>query len=1808
VRSSLPFIPEGPLGSLSVGKHPLMANLAERLDPKTVEQEARALWAAQRLPPASGLVGPSEGPVVHQFEGTFAPLEAGMLAVQRAVAADVDARAMILTGRRANGLLRQESSATATPTPRLATLLLSLGVWVGGRDGRTWDNTPRREEVQRIVGRLAHMGAIAVRDVSLRICPACAMARSPETLVYREEDGQTLLVRFPFATGDRPVSALVWTDAAWRLLGTSVLMVHPDLPYVIARYQRRGTDELVFTSKASLARIREWLPGAEFEILEEHPGRHWEGQAYLHPLRHEFPMGGSMDPPAGTIVPVADVSDSGTGVVPLVPGHGGTDTQIADRLGVPGWPLVTPKGRFDVLIVHKYAGLELESATEFAERDLAEEGAIFARLQVRRGVPHCARCGTPLIWAPARAWCLEPSRLPADKVSIYRSLLPNDRPIEQLEAVPWPVSEPQRSEDPLAISLLECTSCDRLEAPGLEAERCTCGGRRRAVRRRLLPAFDAAASAWGSADPFPSADSVRLYTSERRRAPALVHHIAAMSGVVGTPGEVRLSVLPTVPEADFPALLAGHGADAVRCALVRAQASEGATATFAERCAQESRRLEAFWRVARDVLGRLDSSSISNYSQPIGGFLGEFEPEDRALLARFERMRIQCLVDFDRSAPGLVHRRLFQFLENDLETYRHWVAPRLALEGTPALKRGAVRTLAHVIRGTTLVLGPIAPFLAESLHRALRRGGGSLFEEAALGVDRSLLDENRAKSWDRWAAIVRSVERTRRRAGVPPGIELPALVLLVDSDATGAELRAEAPTIARLVHAAKVEVGTPSSPWPGRRRQLRPREAEIQRVYSSRATQLIHLLKRMPERKAVDVDSPQGFTMVVNGQPTQILPSMVEWVETLPEHFVPSSWNAGEMYLGLPATTPAGGPSPPPLSPDGFRLVERVTQRLRSRPAGTRPAVIVAAGGALGSELETVTAPLAKFLDVTEFRVVGADDELPRSGRGYGRTKGGQAWSFHISGLPPTAAKHKIRPERVRGARLRPAFAPGELAPAVLDYGTDERIAREASVRSLGDELDRILGAPLLGPAKVGIAWEAGFRSVESYRDAPWEQLAALPGFGPPLATALVVKFGGTVPPPPPRIRPIPTDDGNGHRVTGTLATRPSAIATTPSTAAPPGADPIAPPSLPAPSAAPSAPVALVQRPEPEVPERSGEEENHAGTPMAVPDLPEPAPTDVVDDEPSGAGSEPATGVREGAASPGPLAPDIVASEDPATPVSSPTAESEIVEIPPARSEMPLPDEDPRMEVAPPPAPTVSVPAPLESDAGAAAAPSVERMPEVRVESPELSAAPPDAPAAPLSPSVESEVHPPDEPVAVVSSHPEPGVPVLEATPPEPVDAETDDAAPLAAAPPIDAPSPPETDAAVPVLAEGVETSAELPPPEHDLPVPPSPPEGGAVLPTVAAPESVVPAPASPDATPPAGQPSSDAPSAPATDAALPSSADGTQSPRELPPHDVETPPPAPTSEAMDDIATVPDPQLAAPTRTIPEMTENSTEPTETPAPTLSDAAEVPAATLPEVIENPAVTTETPYPTPSEPAEIPAATLPEVTEPPTSTPPEATEILAPELPDSAPDADPSAPLASLPPVEPTDLPEAEPLAPSLEIVTPPVSQVAPEPVLPVEPPAAVPTPTGGFDLTVGTSYIPALERFLEATAAGHRGICIVRDSPERVRAYIGSRPVELRWLTNIGRGLTLKPNDLDGLSGFLAHAVSEGQVTAFFLEGVEYLIRIHGLEKVVQQLTAFDLQAKEHSARVWVPLNPKLLSPAELERLTAAFGGAPAVS
>ena len=121
----------------------------------TVESTVRRLWSGHGLPPASGTIGSGSGPVLRQLLGTFTPADPPVLVAQRAVAADIDARATALAGGRATGTLRREGWPSDQPDPVVTPLLEQLAVWTGGAGGRPYDSADRTVGVQAIASKLA---------------------------------------------------------------------------------------------------------------------------------------------------------------------------------------------------------------------------------------------------------------------------------------------------------------------------------------------------------------------------------------------------------------------------------------------------------------------------------------------------------------------------------------------------------------------------------------------------------------------------------------------------------------------------------------------------------------------------------------------------------------------------------------------------------------------------------------------------------------------------------------------------------------------------------------------------------------------------------------------------------------------------------------------------------------------------------------------------------------------------------------------------------------------------------------------------------------------------------------------------------------------------------------------------------------------------------------------------------------------------------------------------------------------------------------------------------------------------------------------------------------------------------------------------------------------------------------------------------------------------------------------------------------------------------------------------------------------
>ncbi len=1700
------FIRAGRHGSYSERSF-VMDTVPPDYNAHSIEADGLSLWRLRRLPPQSGVLGPPTGPTVRQFEGAWTQGDFPSLIAHRAVAADVDARYLALSGRRAVGTLRQATGPLPAAPTGVPGLLTALGVWTGG-DGRTpWDSEDRTTGVQAIVGRLASKGILVTRDDEFRVCPSCGSPRSPERIVYDQQEGDTFLVRFPIRVGDRDVNALVWVDVPWKLLGTNALLVNPEIRYVVADYHRRDEHEFVLTSAPSLHRLRSWIPEATLEVLEERPGKEFQGTPYVYPLRHEFPMGGDLSAPAGTLLSATDVSDSGTGIVPLVPGHGPTDARIATRFGVAGWPLVTPKGKLDFTLMHKYAGLDLETTNEFVLRDLSEAGALLARLRVKRGVPYCALCGTALLWTPGRAWCLEPSRLPAERRAMFSRLLPGESLPAETEVAPWPVSEATTSDAPGALALLECVRCERLDAPDGPAQ-CPCGGPRRIVRRQLLPSSGAAFAAWARFDPIPDGDSVHLYVGQRRRLPAVVNHLAALCGIQEFVGDVNVTVVPTVAAADAPDLVATYGADAVRAALVRSGVTDPTGGRFGDRCHQEADRIRRWWSLSGEVVAKCDPAMLATFARPIGGFLGELEAEDRAILARWERTRTLALAHYDSWAPALAYRRACHFLDNDLVEYRELVQPRLALAGTPTTKRGALRTLAHITRGLTEVLAPILPFTSESIHRTLSAERTSLFDQPMAGLDRSLVDDDLVAAWDRWSTVLRGVDRFRRSVGVPRTTVLPLVVLVAPADDVGDRFRGEKETLARLARVQRLEVASPCEPWTGRHRTLRPIESEIQKAYPTQASQIVHLLHRMPPRRWETALGQEELTVVINGLPRRVFPNMVTFSDTLPDRMVPSPWSLGEMYIELPAGATGAKRAIPPLSTDAYWLVRRLERRLRSAPPAADRIALVTAKDPLASELRSAADTIARYLGLRELRVVPRSEEAMPPNAMTGRTRTGDPWSAHVPELPARRPRKK-RPRS--GARLQRVSWPARIALAEeVDYSDEKFVAHEEAVRALGQELDDIIGIPLLGPSKVSLAWEHGVHSVDDLRHSPFETLASLPGFGGPVAEVVFSKLGGHVPP---------------HGL-GTLRRR-TIVLPPPSDSARElvGPHDTVPPSL-APSepgfgtAGPSSPPPLLSGRSLPEPAPKGEPELvvPAESPEIIPDRPIPAEIEPepesTPETPSGAPSTTPTEKVEDRAH------DFVpAIESPPADTSVPpesTIPPEVPTIPPVtpvREQGEVPGEGARADTAT---------SELESN-------SLEEAPF-----------PTEVPTPASEPPAPEEAVLPEVPLAPASSEESKPIPEPVIAPPEPEVIREPGTVP-----------PGETE---PTATDEVASQETLPSPAE--------PAEAIGIPTATLPE--VESPELPSVTEPSGPP----------EQAVPVSTETTSS--------------------------TPEPSEAA---GVPETPLPDTGPAENPETTTDEATTVESA-------EPALLLESNPPAEEErlPTLEPPASEPSVEEP-------ATEPTANEEPAPAPvEAEPELESAPVPETVPSPV-SPDLLTKPVEVASPPPLELSP-PIVPVsvplprsapEPEAREPAPPpSGVELAAGDSLVASLSGILEAAAAGHRGVCVVRETPERIRTRVGSRPIEVFWLTNIGRGPALRPSDLEGAWAFLNQKLVEERVTAFFIEGIEYLVRLHGADAVLNGLVQFDRLARENDARVWVYLAPGLMKTEDLERFRSTFGGAPA--
>lgn len=149
-----------------------------------------------------------------------------------------------------------------------------------------------------------------------------------------------------------------------------------------------------------------------------------------------------------------------------------------------------------------------------------------------------------------------------------------------------------------------------------------------------------------------------------------------------------------------------------------------------------------------------------------------------------------------------------------------------------------------------------------------------------------------------------------------------------------------------------------------------------------------------------------------------------------------------------------------------------------------------------------------------------------------------------------------------------------------------------------------------------------------------------------------------------------------------------------------------------------------------------------------------------------------------------------------------------------------------------------------------------------------------------------------------------------------------------------------------------------------------------------------------------------------------------------------------------------------------------------------------------------------------------------------------------------------------------------------------------------EPNAGAAIDTDSLVLKDGFSYIlvdrvPEAYRLLKRYSGDHRGMCISRVPPGRVKEDFGIENAAFRWLTHIRSEDAIRPTDLHILFPHIQSFMAKGRFV-ILLDGLEYLKVHNGFDEVLKFIQSFRDQVYLEKGILLVPVAHDALTAMEI--------------
>ncbi len=597
---------------------------------------------------------------------------------------------------------------------------------------------------------------------SMHICPRCETTLSQTEVAEGYKEVKDLAVTVKFELADEPGTfILAWTTTPWTLPGNVALAVNSEVMYVKIKW----TGEFYIVAKD----LRQKYPG---EIVEEFLGKDLVGKKYTPPFNYYVNDPTLKNRENGWKVYAADfvTADSGTGIAHEAPAFGADDWELSKKYNLPFIQHVKMDGTFKPE-VKDFAGEDLSTRAknipeEIREVDLKiarfldEKKLLFDSKKYPHSYPHCWRCDTPLLNYATSSWFI---KIEEQKEKLLETAKPINWSPEHIKegrwgkwlegARDWSISRQRFWASVMPVWRCEKCKSVRVFGSASELEEVSgkkiddlhkhivdeivfscwqCDGEMSRIPDVLDTWFDSGSMPYGQAHYLGATPRPRNFPAQfiaegqdQTRAWFYYLHVMATSifntnafenvivnGIVlAEDGKKMSKRLQNYP--DPMTIVEKYGADALRLYLLASPVMQAENLNFSEKGITE-------WR---SVLTRL-KNVLSFYQLYRADVPHEPSSEsthvlDRWIIARLHQVHSEITEAMNAYNLVAATRPLALFID-DLSTW-YLRRSRDRIKGDDEVdKKAALSTTLFVLRETSKLIAPFAPFIAEHLWQELK--------------------------------------------------------------------------------------------------------------------------------------------------------------------------------------------------------------------------------------------------------------------------------------------------------------------------------------------------------------------------------------------------------------------------------------------------------------------------------------------------------------------------------------------------------------------------------------------------------------------------------------------------------------------------------------------------------------------------------------------------------------------------------------------------------------------------------------------------------------------------------------------------------------------------------------------------------------------------------------------------------------------------------------------------------------------------------------------------------------------------------